>query len=59
MGKEDERRIELEKPMSQFSKPRHMAMFGRPLWFAYIKADQMNRLAKLKLAGPTRCIILW
>jgi hypothetical protein len=47
----EQKRIELCKPMSQFSEPKHMAMFGRPLWFAYHDAVEMNWLAKLKLVG--------
>ena len=45
------RRLELRKPMSQFSEPKHMAMFGRPLWFAFNNAKEMNRVAELKLVG--------
>jgi hypothetical protein len=42
---------ELRKPLSDFAEPRHMTLFGRPLWYAYEKADDMNRVAKLKLLG--------
>ena len=41
---------ELRKPMCKFTEPKHMAMFGRPLWFAYNEKD-MAELAKLKLVG--------
>src|SRR5205085_143348 len=41
---------ELCKPMCRFSEPKHMAMFGRPLWFAYDDVE-MGSLAKLKLIG--------
>lgn len=37
--------------MSRFTEPKHMAMFGRPLWFAYYNDDEMSSLAKLKLVG--------
>ena len=43
------RQVELAKSMIEFSKPEHMAMFGRPLWFAYKKPDNMYAVAKLKL----------
>lgn len=60
------RNSELHKPMSRFLEPGHMAMFGRPLWFALSNANAINtdvidpnttisneihRLAKLKLVG--------
>jgi hypothetical protein len=41
---------ELNKKMNEFAQPEHMAIFGRPLWFGY-EAEEMNRLAKLKLVG--------
>ncbi|KAH0558650.1 hypothetical protein GP486_004697 [Trichoglossum hirsutum] len=46
-----ERAIELSKPMADFSKPEHMALFGRPLWHAYKNPDMMSRMARLKLVG--------
>lgn len=43
---------ELAKPMSDFVKPEHMMMFGRPLWQAYTNnVEAMYALAKLKLRG--------
>jgi hypothetical protein len=42
---------ELRKPLSTFAEPKHMAIFGRPLWYAYENADDMNIVAKLKLLG--------
>jgi hypothetical protein len=42
---------ELRKPMSDFADPSYMAKFGRPLWYAYESAEDMNRVAKLKLLG--------
>jgi hypothetical protein len=43
---------ELGKSLSDFGKPKHMAMFGRRLWYAYIDdPEQMNKLAKVKLIG--------
>jgi hypothetical protein len=47
----DRRVEELRKPLSDFADPRHMALFGRPLWYAYENPADMNRLAKLKLLG--------
>jgi hypothetical protein len=35
------RAIELSKPMADFSKLEHMAIFGRPLWRAYENTDEM------------------
>jgi hypothetical protein len=58
---EDKRRMrdstqdELGKSLSDFGKPKHMAMFGRRLWYAYIDhPEEMNRLAKVKLIGGVR-----
>jgi hypothetical protein len=45
------REEELRKPLSTFAEPRHMAIFGRPLWYAYENAGNMNNVAKLKLLG--------
>ena len=42
---------ELYKPMHEFAAPAYMAMFGRPLWFAYDDPNQLEDLAKLKLVG--------
>jgi hypothetical protein len=43
---------ELCKKLSDFGTQRHMAMFGRRLWYAYIDDPQgMNALAKHKLIG--------
>jgi hypothetical protein len=42
---------ELRKPLSTFAEPKHMAIFGRPLWYAYENAGDMNDVAKLKLLG--------
>jgi hypothetical protein len=42
---------ELRKPLSTFAEPKHMAIFGRPLWYAYENAGDMNTVAKLKLLG--------
>ena len=47
----DRRVEELRKPLSDFAKPKHMALFGRPLWYAYEDSEDMNREAKLKLLG--------
>jgi predicted transcriptional regulator len=46
----DSRTKELHKKMNDFTQPKHMAMFGRPLWFGYNPA-KMNQLAKAKLVG--------
>jgi hypothetical protein len=49
---QDSTRDELRKSLSDFGKPRHMAMFGRRLWHAYVDdPEAMNRLAKVKLIG--------
>jgi hypothetical protein len=46
---------ELHKALSDFGTQRHMAMFGRRLWYAYIDDPQgMNTLAKQKLIGGVR-----
>jgi hypothetical protein len=43
---------ELGKTLSEFGTQRHMAMFGRRLWYAYLDDPQgMDRLAKQKLIG--------
>ena len=42
MKDKKERRVELLKPMCQFSEPKHMAMFGRPRWLAFNNAEEMN-----------------
>ena len=42
---------ELRKPLSNFADPKHMASFGRPLWYAYNNPEDMNNIAKLKLLG--------
>ncbi|KAI9764367.1 MAG: hypothetical protein M1840_008505 [Geoglossum simile] len=47
------RSIELLKPMSGFSKPEHMKMFGRPLWSAYTDSVSLSQLARSKLIGGT------
>ena len=46
----DSRTKELRKTMNEFAEPKHMAMFGRPLWMGYDPVE-MNKLAKLKLVG--------
>jgi hypothetical protein len=49
---QDPAQNELGKSLSDFGKPKHMAMFGRRLWYAYVDdPEQMNDLAKLKLIG--------
>jgi hypothetical protein len=46
---------EFGKKLSEFGTQRHMAMFGRRLWYAYIDDPQgMNTLAKQKLIGGVR-----
>jgi hypothetical protein len=46
---------ELDKKLSDFGTQRHMAMFGRRLWYAYIDdPEEMDRLAKQKLIGGLR-----
>jgi hypothetical protein len=45
------RKIELAKPMAEFSRPEHMAMFGRRLWYAYSDPQRMYKVARLKLVG--------
>ena len=47
----ERRSDELSKAMAEFSKPEHMKMFGRPLWFAYTDPHEMGRLARTKLIG--------
>ena len=43
---------ELRKSLSDFGEPKHMAMFGRRLWFAYSDdPKEMDKVAKLKLIG--------
>lgn len=43
-------RVELSKPMSHFATARHMAMFGRPLWRAYLdNPADLRRLARTKI----------
>jgi len=43
---------ELLKPLKTFAELEHMALFGRPLWYAYIDQDEyMIQLAKFKLIG--------
>jgi hypothetical protein len=51
MQNPDNRVEELRKPLSYFAKPKHMALFGRPLWYAYEDSEDMNDVAKLKLLG--------
>jgi hypothetical protein len=44
--------VELNKSLSDFGEPDHMAMFGRRLWFAYTDdPKEMDAIAKLKLIG--------
>jgi hypothetical protein len=46
---------ELRKPLSDFGTQRHMAMFGRRLWYAYIDDPRgMNLMASQKLIGGVR-----
>lgn len=40
-----------EETMSDFSKVKHMARFGRPLWSAY---DRPEHVARLKLIGSSK-----
>jgi len=43
---------ELLKPLKTFAELEHMALFGRPLWYAYTGQDEyMIQLAKFKLIG--------
>jgi hypothetical protein len=43
---------ELSKTLSDFGTQKHMALFGRRLWYAYINDPHgMNELAKQKLIG--------
>jgi len=49
------REEELLKSLKTFAKPEHMALFGRPLWYAYTNGGQdIIKLAKLKLIGGHR-----
>ncbi len=48
------REDELKKPMAGFSEPKHISMFGRPLWFAYEGPDKLEEVAKWKLLGGRR-----
>ena len=49
---QDSTQEELGKSLSDFGKPKHMAMFGRRLWYAYVDVPEaMDRLAKEKLIG--------
>jgi hypothetical protein len=46
---------ELNEKLSDFGTQKHMAMFGRRLWYAYIDDPRgMNILAKQKLIGGVR-----
>ncbi|KAI9864856.1 MAG: hypothetical protein M1813_002626 [Trichoglossum hirsutum] len=45
---------ELSKPMTDFLKAKHIAMFGRPLWFAYNGPDKLHKVAEWKLLGGGR-----
>lgn len=62
MDIEDRRRVmnpdleaaEFSKPFSDFSEPRYMARFGRPLWYAYHDVQTMNDVARLKLVGDKK-----
>jgi hypothetical protein len=46
---------ELDKTLSDFGTQRHMAMFGRRLWYAYIDdPEEMDELAQQKLIGGLR-----
>src|SRR2546421_967402 len=48
----ESRKKELYKRMSDSTKPKEMAIFGRPLWYAYIdKPQEMYEVAKLKHVG--------
>src|SRR5204862_5651998 len=49
-GNPESKASELRKPMGKFTELKHMAMFGRPLRFAYDDKD-MDSLARLKLVG--------
>jgi hypothetical protein len=51
----DSTQDELRKSLSDFGKPKHMALFGRRLWYAYVDdPEHMDRLAKAKLIGGVR-----
>ncbi|KIX10159.1 uncharacterized protein Z518_01240 [Rhinocladiella mackenziei CBS 650.93] len=39
------RKTELLKPLKTFVEPKYMALFGRPLWYAY--GDQLEHMAKV------------
>lgn len=39
MNDRELRQQELKKPISQFSSGKHMAMFGRPLWYTYANLE--------------------
>ena len=45
---------ELSKRMADFSKSKHISMFGRPLWFAYEGPDTLLQVAEWKLLGGRR-----
>ncbi|KAI9774504.1 MAG: hypothetical protein M1839_001692 [Geoglossum umbratile] len=51
MRKPDSKKDELAKSMLDFSRPQHMAMFGRRLWYAYSNPQDMYNVARLKLVG--------
>ncbi|KKK21711.1 hypothetical protein ARAM_007644 [Aspergillus rambellii] len=42
---------ELARSFTEFTKPEHLAMFGRPLWHGYQTSHLVHDLARLKLVG--------
>jgi len=42
---------ELRKSLFDFAQPKHMAIFGRPLWRVYDQPYKMYEVARLKLVG--------
>jgi hypothetical protein len=51
MENPEKKAVELGKSLNEFAEPKHMAQFGRPLWFAYEDPKYMMAVAKLKLLG--------
>ncbi|KAI9771989.1 MAG: hypothetical protein M1840_001277 [Geoglossum simile] len=54
MRKPKSREKELSKLITGFLKAKHIAMFGRPLWFAYNGPDKLHKVAKWKLLSDRR-----
>lgn len=40
------RKDKLKKLIAYFSKPKHISIFGRLLWFAYRSSDKLKKVAK-------------